>query len=304
MDWISGIQKAIDYIEENLTEELDYGEIAKRSFSSEFHFQRVFSLLSGYTLGEYIRNRRLTLAGAALSKGELKVIDAALKYGYENPDSFARAFLKFHGILPSAAREPGAKIRSFARLNIKITLEGGNTMDYRIENKPEMILTGYKRRFTGVPFGEERFNQERDFNVSTRAAQFLLCGASKDGKNQYAVVSNIDEDGYDFYIAWKLDDWERTNLNNPEIMGIENLMELFSFENITIPSTTYAIFTTKIMKKPVYDYKDLRIKIVSEWLPGSGYRFANSPEISFIHWQPIDENRNRYIEIWMPVEKS
>ena len=87
-------------------------------------------------------------------------------------------------------------------------------------------------------------------------------------------------------------------------MGIENLMELFSFENITIPSTTYAIFTTKIMKKPVSDYKDLRMKIVSEWLPGSGYRFANSPEINFIHWQPIDENRNRYIEIWMPVEKS
>lgn len=304
MDWISGIQNAINYIEANLTEELDYGEISKKSFSSEFHFQRVFSLLSGYTLGEYIRNRRLTLAGAELSRGDSKVIDVALKYGYENPDSFARAFLKFHGILPSAARESGAKLRSFARLNIKITLEGGHTMEYRIENKPEMILTGYKRRFTGVPFGEERYKQEHSFVVTTRATQYFCSGIMLDGKNHYSIVKNIDDDGYDYYLAWQLDDEARADLKNSEVMGIENVMELFSLEEIIIPAATYVIFRTEVMRKPVKAYSDLRTQIVSEFLPGSGYKFADAPEVDFIHWQPLNEKHDRYIEIWMPVEKD
>lgn len=98
MNWIDGLQQAINYIEDNITEVLDTEEIAARSFSSPYHFQRVFSILCGYTLGEYIRNRRLSLAGAELQRGEIKVIDAAVKYGYESPDSFAKAFRKFHGV--------------------------------------------------------------------------------------------------------------------------------------------------------------------------------------------------------------
>ena len=94
MDWINGLQKAIEYIEEHLTDNISYDEIAKQSFSSTFHFQRVFSILCGYTLGEYIRNRRLSLAGKELLLGNQKIINIALKYGYDNPDSFSRAFLK------------------------------------------------------------------------------------------------------------------------------------------------------------------------------------------------------------------
>ena len=103
MDWITGIQNAIDYVENHLTEELDYEEIARASCSSTFHFQRIFGILCGYTLGEYIRNRRLTLAGAELATTRAKVIDVAYKYGYENPESFSKAFQKFYGISPSQA---------------------------------------------------------------------------------------------------------------------------------------------------------------------------------------------------------
>ncbi|MBP3667282.1 MAG: helix-turn-helix domain-containing protein, partial [Clostridia bacterium] len=98
MDWITGMQKAIDYIEAHLTEEIDYERVAAESFSSSYHFQRVFSILCGYTLGEYIRLRRLTLAGAELAGGGVRVIDIAMKYGYDSPDSFAKAFQRFHGI--------------------------------------------------------------------------------------------------------------------------------------------------------------------------------------------------------------
>ena len=151
MDWIIGLQKAIDYIEDNLTETIDYETVAAQSFSSSYHFQRVFSILCGFTIGEYIRNRRLSLAGAELAVSDAKVIDIALKYGYESPDSFAKAFQKFHGILPSQARNNGGKLKSFSRLVLKISLEGGTIMTYRIERKPQMILIGYKRRFDGAP---------------------------------------------------------------------------------------------------------------------------------------------------------
>ena len=100
MNWIKGLQRSIDYIEEHLTETVDYEAVAAQSFSSSYHFQRVFGILCGFTVGEYIRSRRLSLAGMELAAGNIKVIDVALKYGYENPDSFARAFKKLHGILP------------------------------------------------------------------------------------------------------------------------------------------------------------------------------------------------------------
>ena len=149
MDWVAGMQGALDYIEANLTDEIDYEKVAAVAYSSSYHFQRVFGILCGYTLGEYIRNRRLSLAGAELQADGAKVIDVALKYGYDNPDSFTRAFKAFHGVLPSQARDTSVALRSFSRLVLKFSLEGGTTMNYRIEEKPEMILTGFKRHFTG-----------------------------------------------------------------------------------------------------------------------------------------------------------
>ena len=128
MDWIIGMQKAIDYIEDNLTESIDYEKIAAQTFSSSYHFQRVFSILCGFTLGEYIRNRRLSLAGTELAASDAKIMDIALKYGYESPDSFAKALQKFHGVLPSQA-EDGGTLRSFSRLVLKLSLEGGSTYE-------------------------------------------------------------------------------------------------------------------------------------------------------------------------------
>ena len=151
MDWVMGMQRAINYVEDHITEDLDYDVIARQSYSTSYHFQRVFGLLCGYTLGEYIRSRRLTLAGGELAAGDAKVIDVALKYGYDNPDSFARAFTRFHGVTPSQARREGVKLNSFSRLSLKLSLEGGSIMEYRIEEKQELRLTGFKRRFTGVP---------------------------------------------------------------------------------------------------------------------------------------------------------
>ena len=303
MDRSNGIQDAISYIEEHLTDEIDYELAAKQCFSSSYHFQRVFSILCGYTLGEYIRNRRLSLSGAELQSTDAKVIDIALKYGYESPDSFAKAFRKFHGVTPSQARG-GARLRSFSRLSVKISLEGGSQMEHTIKEFPQMVLTGYKRRFKGVPFGAQRSQQENEMFVGTRAAQWLLRGASHDSATDYyCIVTNVDDDGYDFYIAVPLDDWERENLYNQDITGID-FMERFCFENVTIPANTYVVFETERKNLPQDDYTDIRQRLVAEWFPGSGYKFADAPELALIHWRSENDRNGHYVEIRIPIEKS
>lgn len=142
MNWISGIQNALDYIEEHITDKPDYTEIASRAYCSVFYFQRIFGILCGMTVGEYIRNRRLTLAGIELYNTKSKVIDVALKYGYDSPESFTRAFARFHGITPSEARTDGSRLKSFSRLSVKIIMKGGNTMNYRIIEKPAFKVFG------------------------------------------------------------------------------------------------------------------------------------------------------------------
>ena len=303
MDWISGIQRAIDYIEANLSETIDYEEVAKKCYSSSYHFQRVFSILCGFTLGEYIRNRRLTLAGRELTITNAKVIDVALKYGYESPDSFAKAFQKFHGILPSQARNNGSNLKSFSRLVLKFSLEGGTTMNYRIETKPAMILLGYKKRFSGTPYDEARQHQEGDFFKTTRAHQWLLKGMSNDKMSDYCVLSNFDDDGYDFYISVTTDAYERENLYNSNITGI-NFMDKFGFEEIVIPERTYLVFETEKTKMPIPEYFEIRKQIAAEWLSNDEYQIVNAPELAVYHWGIAGGYTGRTIEIWIPIEKK
>ncbi len=303
MDWIQGIQKAIDYIEQHITEEIDYEEVGKRAYSSSFHFQRIFGIMCGFTLGEYIRRRRLTLAGNDLLSKKMKVIDVAFKYGYETPESFSRAFQKFHGILPSQVQN-GSSLKSFSRLSVRLDLIGGTEMNYKIQEKPEMILVGYKKRFAGVPYGEERAKQEEEFLTSTRAKQWLLIGASCDYSTDYMIITNIDDDGYDFYVAYELDEWTRKELFNPSVTGVD-FMDKMGFETLVIPKQTYAVFETEKKKRPLSDYTDIRKKIVTEWLPTSEFTFANAPEIVAMHWRPNGEwAKERYIEICLPIENK
>ena len=300
MDWISGIQNAINYIEEHLTQELDYEAIARESFSSPFHFQRCFSILCGYTLGEYIRNRRLTLAGAELSNTREKIIDVAYKYGYENPESFAKAFQKFHGITPSQARGGGVTLRSFSRLSIKVTLEGGSMMNYRMEEKPAMLLTGYKRRFTGDP--NDKGMQDHNFACENRVLQYILEGMSRQHDDTYQILTNFGPDGYDFYFAYELPKWALEEFD-------EDLGEMAKqFEHIAIPAGLYLVCETERCMFPTELVDDLRRRAVSEWLPSSGYELRSAPELGVIHW-PFEEgneaiNNSHYCEVWLPITKK
>lgn len=308
MNFADGMQAALDYIEAHLTEKLDYGDIAQKAACSKYHFQRVFGLLCGFTLGEYIRGRRLTAAGRELALRDQKVIDVALKYGYDSPDSFARAFTRFHGITPSEARKPGAVLRSFARLSVKISLEGANMLNYQIEERPEMILTGYKRRFTGVPYGPDRERQEEEFFISTRAGQWLLQGARDKTHDDLdlCVITNVGDDGYDFYYAVELDEWTRGALRKPAFTGIDaaHMEAVFGLEDITIPKTTYAVFRTAPSFSPIPEYFDIRQRLASEWGFLSEWQFADAPELAIYHWYPGQNRDKRYIEVWIPIVKE
>lgn len=140
MNWAEGIQNAINYIEDNLTEELNFSAIAEKAACSPYYFQKIFIVLCDMTLGEYIRNRRLALAGSELISSDIKVIDLALKYGYSTPESFTRAFTLFHGVNPTEARRCSSKLRSFSRLTVELSLKGGKNMNYRIIEKTEFTV--------------------------------------------------------------------------------------------------------------------------------------------------------------------
>ena len=301
MDWITGIQNAINYIEDHITEELDYGRIAKESFSSSFHFQRVFSILCGYTLGEYIRNRRLTLAGVELASTHAKVIDVAYKYGYETPESFAKAFQKFHGIIPSQTRVSSAMLKSFSRLSIKVSLEGGSIMNYRIEQKESLVLFGYKGHFTGSP--KERQLQDHNFICDTRLKQAALQYMAHDADTTYCVIDKLNDDGYDFYVAAYIGENDR-----------EDLLDCFGeevagwFEKITIPGGTYLVCEGERCQYPANYADDLYREAVTNHLAGSGYELAQGPEVEILHWyyKEGDEklNSSRYLELWLPIVKK
>ena len=146
MEWTQAISEAVAYIEAHLLEDITPADVAAAVHVSSFYFQKGFSLMSGYTIGEYIRDRRLYLAALDLIAGEEKVIDLALKYGYESPESFTKAFRRFHGMSPAAARQARRGIRPFLPLKITVSVKGGNEMDYTIEKMDAVRIIGLHRR--------------------------------------------------------------------------------------------------------------------------------------------------------------
>lgn len=276
--WAEGIQSAVDYIEENLTEELDIEDIAAKAYVSPFHFQRIFSVLCGMTVGDYIRCRRLTLAAQELSSSDIKVIDAAVKYGYDSPDSFARAFTKFHGISPSAAKERGASLKAFAPLRIKLTLEGGNFMEYRIVEKASFTVVGVSRSFNSDTSYREipKFWQEHITSGGNRK----ICG-------QFGICLDGDGKNFDYLIADIYKPWEEV----PE-----------GCITRVIPEGTWAVFPCRgALPKAL---QDVNTQIWSEWLPNCrDYKLGGNYDIE-MYTKPADDPKDNYCEIWVPVVKA
>ncbi len=166
MEWMASLRKSIDYMEEHLLADIGAKEVADAVHISPFYFQKGFKIVTGYSIGEYLRNRRLYLAGLDVIKGgndsqknnpckekgkgcaEEKIIDLAYKYGYDTPESFTRAFSSFHGISPIRLREQPHFIKVFLPLVIEISIKGGNKMDFIIEKRESVKMIGFEREFS------------------------------------------------------------------------------------------------------------------------------------------------------------
>lgn len=296
MDWVERIEKAINYIEAHLTEKFDAESIAKENYMSVFHFQRVFSIVAGVSLGEYIRNRRLSVAGEELGAGKAKVIDIALKYGYESPDSFTKAFYQFHRIMPSQAKRNKDKLKTFSKLSVKIA-EGGSVMNYRIEEKPKMTITGISAHFEGMP--EDRYTQQHDFMVKgeTRFIRYALQGMAKDCSLEYCVIHNIDDTGYKFTIGTVIPEYFNTHLEKT-VGEYAKLIDV-----VEVEKQEYLIARTEKSALSLQEHLDLRKQVVTEWFSNLDYELADAPEITLIYSDNKEKHKNSYVELWLPVKK-
>lgn len=188
MDFITSIQKAIDYIEDNIFDNLEYHLIAKQACMSSYHFQRVFSLVCNCTLGEYIRNRRLTLAGSELLTTDHKIIDIALKHGYDSHESFSRAFTRFYGMAPSVARNRKSLPDSFAKITIKSILEG------RKDAMQDLSKRGYLVKENGSVYYTEDMDRTAKWFRDVLGWYDEIDARNEDGKGTYGCVCTIPHD--------------------------------------------------------------------------------------------------------------
>ena len=216
MEWIAAMQRAITYMEEHLMEEINYEDVARHVHTSSYEFHRAFSFLSGMTANTYIRNRRLSLAGREIVETNAKITDIAFKYGYETPESFTKAFTRFHGVAPKFAREESVKLVLFNPLVMKITVEGGKSMDYRIVQTKEQKFIALVRSFKNEIINDEENHEIPDFwrechdknlmepiqNLRPEGKRDLygLCTPKKEGQDtfDYGIGVVIDEETKDF----------------------------------------------------------------------------------------------------------
>ena len=285
MDWVESIHRAIQYIEAHLREDLSICTVAQQAALSPYYFQKGFAMLCGMTVGEYIRQRRLSAAGLEVLMTDRKIIDIALEFGYDAPDSFTKAFTRFHGITPAALRKSGGAVRSFAPLRIKVTLEGGQNMDCRIQKKEAFTVLCRAKTFRY----EEGAEQVPQF-----WAEHFRTGGGEIVHGMYGI--NLDESmggsEFEYLIA---DNYDPVK----EIPA--------GFITRTIPAHTWAVFpcTGKMPQAMM----ELNRQIFSQWLPvNTDYRIAAGINVEMYsdasQFENGAQNQDYYCEVWLPVEKK
>lgn len=298
MDWLERMNRAMDYIESNLAGEIELSEVARRACCSSHQFQRMFSFITNVTLAEYIRRRKLTLAALELKNNEAaRVIDIAMKYGYESPVSFARAFQTLHGITPAMARQDGIALKAYPRLSFLITIKGVDAMNYRIETKESFEVFGIERVFRNDGSGDppntpEQFWHQSHVNgeVERLAANAgeLSCYVSQDSYKVHGICSykHTGPDTFPYMLcAFK--------------SGTSNAN---GYSTITIPARTWAIFPSEPIPWDAFGgtIETLYRRFYAEWLPTSGYE-----QVDEIELQVCGERAGLYsVELWFAVRKS
>ena len=278
MDWLRNWNEALDELERDLDEVVDVEKLGRLAGCSAYHFQRMFSHLAGVPLSEYIRRRRMTRAAADLQRGG-KVMDVALRYGYESPTSFNRAFQAVHGIPPSQAKQAGVKLKAFPRIYFKFVLKGAEEMEYQIVKREAFRIVGFR---TPLPADvEESFQVVPRFWAEIGPRQMELIPLMNGEPAGMLGVSTCGQEDNRYYIAVASD--------APVPNGMHEWI---------VPAATWAVFTgTGLLPDAM---QELQRRIVSEYLPDSGYEWAKAPDIEVYLNRPGEESR---FQVWLPVTR-
>lgn len=298
MEWLTCIRQAVDFIENHMLEEIRTEDVAKEVYISPFYLQKVFKIMTGYSIGEYIRYRRLYLAALDVLTERYKVIDVAYKYGYDTPESFTKAFGRFHGISPSQVKKDTGKIRIFLPLKISVSIQGGNDMDYVVEKMSNFQLIGLKREFSFGSSYEELPRYWDEFKE--KYGSVLLNQKESIGEMEKAVcdyqigefgvciddLKDAKEEKFSYMIAGAYHGG-----NVPEGLCIH-----------TFPDMEWAKFRC-YGKMPVA-LQTINTKIYKEWLPGNPeYEAALGTDIEWYDKGDVSAADYRS-EIWIPVKRK
>ncbi len=293
MEWIKLLQMAITYMEEHILEDINYEDVARTVCMSSYNFHRTFSLMAETTANTYIRNRRLSLAGQELQTGAISVIDAAYKYGYETPESFTKAFSRFHGVTPKQAKVKGTKLSLFNPLVIKITLEGGSIMDYRIEKRGKQKFVAKVRAFSNEIINDENDHSIPDFwkECNQEKSVEVIRNLRPEGKRDlYGLCSPTTKDSTTFNYGIGVIIDEETNISE-----LDSLLE----QGFTLWETEpkeYVVF--KCMGEDGECISQMWSYFVKEFVQNTKYDQTEDTdyEIYFENGEP-----GVFCELWIPV---
>ena len=281
MEWIERLNSAINYIEEHISDNIDMDKVAKLACCSTYHFQRMFAYMADVPLSEYIRRRRMSLAAVDLQDGRNKVIDISMKYGYDSPTAFHRAFKNIHGISPSQARADGISLIAYPPISFQIIIKGLSAMNYRIEKRESFRIIGIsepleqeiEKNFTTVPHMWGKAARNGVISKLASKMDGLILGL-------LGVSSCNEADNWRYYI------------------GVESSKSLEGeLEELIVPKETWAVFTGEGSNQSI---QELEKRIVTEWLPTSGYEYGDAPDIEV--YLSADPENAKY-EVWIPVVK-
>ncbi|MBQ5310946.1 MAG: AraC family transcriptional regulator [Oscillospiraceae bacterium] len=298
MNWIADLQKAITYIEEHLLEDINYEDVAAHIYTSSYEFHRAFSFITGMTANTYIRNRRLSLAGREIVETDAKITDIAMKYGYDTPESFTKAFTRFHGIAPKFAREGSAGLTLFNPLVVKLSVEGGKSMDYKIVQTEDKKFIALVRTFSNEIINDDENHEIPDFWAECNADQMLspIWMLREDGKRDlYGLCTPAkaeDKEGTFEYGIGIIVDEDTAPFDREEI-------EKAGFRIWDVKAGTYVVF--ECIGENGDCIGETWERFYKEFLPQMGYEAEDETDYELY---PDKGRAGLMCELWIPIRKK
>lgn len=289
MEPLQQLNLAMRYLEAHLADEIDFEKVTQLAGCSEYHFRRMFSFLSGLSLSEYIRLRRLSQAALELQNTPIKVIDLAVKYGYDSADAFTRAFQALHGITPTEARTEGIRLKAVPPMTFQLTIQGGNEMDYRIVEKEPFYIVGLMKRVTLVYNGVNPEIAAMWQSLTEEDIQALKAMSNIEPAGMLSASTNFTEGRAE---GSQLDQYIGVATTQPPAG---------KWQGLAVPASTWGVFTAR--GKFPDALQNVWGRIYAEWFPMSGYEVSPGPEML---WNASKDTSlpDYHSEIWIPIMKK